>query len=50
MSWCTVNDWGMECLIRSSDKNTVNCTEETCKLGYQKNDRKVDITFDYFGP
>ena len=32
----TVNVWGMEYLINNPTKNKENCTEETCKLGYQK--------------
>ena len=30
--------------------NTVNSAKETCGGGIPKNDRKVDITFHYFGP
>ena len=32
----TVNVWGMEHLINNPTKTTENCTEETCKLGYQR--------------
>ena len=38
---------GMECLIKSSIKNTVNNTEESFKSGIPKNGRKIDITFDF---
>ena len=37
----------MECLIKSSMKNTVNNTEESFKSGIPKNDRKIDISFDF---
>ena len=50
MSGYTVNVWGIECSIKSSIRNTVNNTEESFKSGIPKNDRKIDTTFNYFGP
>ena len=34
-------------LSKSLIKNTVNNTEESFKSGIPKNDRKIDITFDF---
>ena len=45
-----MNVWGIECLVKSSLKSTVNKTAESFKSGIPKNDRKIDITSDCFGP
>ena len=37
----------MECPVNSSLKNTVNNTAESFKSGIPKNDRKIDIIFDF---
>ena len=37
----------MECLVKSSVKTSVNSTVESFKPGIPKNDRKIDITFDF---
>ena len=37
----------MECSVKSSLKSTVNNTAESFKPGISKNDRKMDITFDF---
>ena len=47
MSWYTVNVWGMECSIKTSIKNSVNNIEESFRFEIPKNDRKIDITFDF---
>ena len=39
--------WWMECSVMSLVKTPVNSTAESFKPGIPKNDRKIDITFDF---
>ena len=47
MRFYTVNVWWMECSAMSSLKSTINSTAEVFKPGIPKNDRKIDITFEF---